>query len=155
LVSVIIRRFPSREFHGMGFRPARIGRLHILTVEDDPGTTQSLASLLRREGHEVNTTPDGPAALCQAQARTPDVVLLDIGLPGMNGYDLARHFCQHQGEKRPLLIAVTGHGQEKDRQQAAEAGIDLHVLRPVAPRQLTEVLRRFERVILPMPPERN
>jgi CheY-like chemotaxis protein len=82
-------------------------------------------------------------------------VLLDIGLPGMSGYDVARHFYQHQGEKKPLLIAVTGHGEEKDPQQAAQAGIDLHLLKPVDLRQLTEVLRRFERGILPLPPERN
>jgi CheY-like chemotaxis protein len=80
---------------------------------------------------------------------------LDIGLPGMSGYDVARQLYQQGGEKRPLLIAVTGYGEEKDRQQSAAAVIDLHLLKPVDPRQLTQVLRRFERVILPLLPERN
>jgi CheY-like chemotaxis protein len=133
--------------------PPRRGRLHILTVEDDRITAENWAFLLRREGHEVNIALDGPTALCSAQVHQPDVVLLDIGLPGMNGYDVARHLYQQKGAKRPLLIAVTGHGGEKDRQQSEEAGIDLHLVKPVDPAQLNEVLRRFERVILPMPPE--
>ena len=135
--------------------PPRIERLYILAVEDDQETAQNLAVLLRREGHEVDIASDGPTALCSAQVHQPDVVLLDIGLPGMNGYEVARHLYQQKGEKRPLLIAVTGYGEEKDHQQSQEAGIDLHLLKPVDPRQLTEVLRRFERVILPLPPERN
>jgi CheY-like chemotaxis protein len=135
--------------------PPRMARLVILTVEDDQETAQNLAFLLRREGHEVNIAPDGPAALRSAQVHQPDVVLLDIGLPGMNGYEVARHLYQQKAEKRPLLIAVTGHGEEKDRQQSEEAGIDLHLVKPVDPGQLNGVLRRFERVILPVPPDRN
>ena len=135
--------------------PPRRGRLHILTVEDDQDTAQNLALLLRREGHEVNIAPDGPAALSSAQVHQPDVVLLDIGLPGMNGYDLARQLYQQEGQKRPLIIAVTGYGGENDRQHSEEAGIDLHLVKPVDPGQLQKVLRRFERVILPLPPERN
>jgi CheY-like chemotaxis protein len=77
------------------------------------------------------------------------------GLPGMNGYDVARHLYQQKGAKRPLLIAVSGHGEETDRQQSQEAGIDLHLVKPVDPRQLQKVLRRFERVILPVRPENN
>jgi len=133
----------------------RVVRLHILAVEDDQDTAQNLALLLRTEGHEVNIAPDGPTALRSAQVQQPDVVLLDIGLPGMNGYEVARRLYQQKAEKRPLLIAVTGHGEQKDHQQSAEAGIDLHLLKPVDTRQLTDVLRKFERVILPMPPERN
>jgi len=130
-------------------------RLHILAVEDDQDTAQSLALLLRMEGHEVNIAPDGPTALRSAQVHQPDVVLLDIGLPGMNGYEVARRLYQQKGEKRPLLIAVTGYGEEKDHQQSEEAGIDLHLVKPVDPGQLNEVLRRFERVILPLQPENN
>jgi DNA-binding response OmpR family regulator len=132
-----------------------MGRLRILTVEDDQDTAETLAILLRREGHEVDIAPDGLAALRSAQGQEPDVVLLDIGLPGMSGYDVARHLYQQKGEKRPLLIAVTGHGEEKDRQQSEDAGIDLHLVKPVDPGQLNGVLRRFERVILPVPPDSN
>jgi DNA-binding response OmpR family regulator len=132
-----------------------MGRLHILTVEDDPETAQTLAWLLRQEGHEVRIAPDGPTAVHSAWVHQPDVVLLDIGLPGMNGYDVARHLYHQKGAKRPLLIAVTGHGEEKDRQQGEEAGIDLFLIKPVIPGQLYGVLRRFERVILPLPPENN
>jgi CheY-like chemotaxis protein len=137
----MVSTFPSRD------------RLHILTVEDDPNTAQNLARWLRSEGHEVDIASDGPAALRSAQVQEPDVVLLDIGLPGMSGYDVARHLYHHQGAKRPLLIAVTGQAGAQDRQQAAEAGIDLHLVKPVDPGQLNEVLRRFERIILPLPPD--
>ncbi len=139
----------------MASTPRRTGRLHILTVEDDQDTAQNLAFLLRREGHEVNIAPDGPAALRSAKVHQTDVVLLDIGLPGMSGYDVARHLYQQKGEKRPLLIAVTGHGEEQDRLQSEEVGIDLHLVKPVDPGQLKAVLRRFERVILPTPPDSN
>ena len=128
-------------------------RLSILTVEDDPDTAQNLAWWLRSEGHEVDIAPDGPAALRSAQVQQPDVVLLDIGLPGMSGYDLARHLYQHRGAKRPLLIAITGQAGATDRQQSEEAGIDLHLVKPVDPGQLQKLLRRFERIILPLPPE--
>jgi CheY-like chemotaxis protein len=133
-------------------RPRR-ERLHILAVEDDPDSAQNLARWLRSEGHEVDIAPDGPAALRSAQVQQPDVVLLDIGLPGMSGLDVARHLYEHKGAKRPLLIAVTGQAGEKDRQQSEEAGIDLHLVKPVDPGQLQKLLRRFERIILPLPPE--
>jgi CheY-like chemotaxis protein len=138
----------------VSIRPRR-ERLYILTVEDDPDTSQNLACLLRREGHEVNIASDGPAALRSAQVQQPDVVLLDLGLPGMSGYDVARHLSHHQGAKRPLLIAVTGQAGAQDRHQAAEAGIDLQLVKPVDPSQLNEVLRRFERIILPLPPDND
>ena len=139
----MVSTFPSRE------------RLHILTVEDDPETAQNLAWWLRSEGHEVDIAPDGPAALRSAQVHQPDVVLLDIGLPGMSGFDLARHLYQHRGAKRPLLIAGTGQAGEKDRQQSEEARIDLHLVKPVDPGQLQKLLRRFERIILPLPPDND
>jgi CheY-like chemotaxis protein len=128
-------------------------RLYILTVEDDPDSAQNLALWLRRQGHDVAIAPDGPAALRSAQVQQPDVVLLDIGLPGMSGYDVARHLYHHHGAKRPLLIAVTGQAGARDRQQFEEAGIDLHLVKPVDPVQLNDVLRRFERIIFPLPPE--
>jgi CheY-like chemotaxis protein len=133
--------------------PPRRGRLFILAVEDDPDTARNLAFLLRRQGHAVSIAPDGPAALRSAHVHQPDVVLLDIGLPGMSGYEVARHLYHHPGAKRPLLIAITGRGGEHDRQQSEAAGIDLHLVKPVDPGQLNQVLRRFERVILPPPQE--
>jgi len=139
----------------MASAPPRTGKLQILAVDDDLDTAENLAFLLRREGHEVNIAPDGPTALRLAQDHEPDVVLLDIGLPGMNGYEVARHFHQQNSAKRPLLIAVTGRAEKEARQLSAEAGIDLYLVKPVNPSQLNAVLRSFGRVVLPGPPDSN
>jgi CheY-like chemotaxis protein len=83
----------------------------------------------------------------KAQAEPPDVVLLDLALPGMDGYEVARRLRAQSRERRPLLIAVTGYGREEDRRRSVEAGIDLHLLKPVDLAQLQGLLRRVHRVI--------
>jgi CheY-like chemotaxis protein len=134
------------------------GGLRILVVEDDLDSAESLALLLRMFGHEVRIATDGSAALREARANPPDVALLDIGLPGMDGYGLAQRLTElgAQGEKttrrRPLLVAVTGFGQEEDRRRSREAGIDLHMIKPVDPDQLRRLLQRFQTVLSEMPP---
>jgi CheY-like chemotaxis protein len=75
------------------------------------------------------------------------VLLLDIGLPGMSGWELARWVTEQPAEKRPLLVAITGYGREEDRRRSEEAGIDLHLVKPVDPDQLLRLLRRFYRVV--------
>src|SRR5262249_28551564 len=92
--------------------------LHVLVVEDDEDTAASLTLLLGLYGHAVQAAPDGPTALRMAQARPPDVVLLDIGLPGMNGYEVARQLRQQAAEPLPLLVATTGYGQEADQRRS-------------------------------------
>jgi CheY-like chemotaxis protein len=125
------------------------GGLYVLVVEDDPDAAQSTALLLRCFGHRVQIAADGPAACQAALCEPPDVVLLDIGLPGMDGWDVARHMQEPTWAKKPFLIAFTGCGGEHDRRRSQEVGIDLHLSKPVDPDFLRQVLERFLRVILP------
>jgi CheY-like chemotaxis protein len=121
--------------------------LHILVVEDNEDTANTTAMLLRHYGHEVRIAPDGPAALQAAKERLPDVVLVDIGLPGMDGYEVAMKIGEQPNEKRPLFIAVTGFGSEGYYRLAQGATIDVHLLKPVKPEQLEKLLRKFQTVI--------
>lgn len=121
--------------------------LHILIAEDRADCADSLALLLRLYGHDVEIARTGPAALERARSDEPDVVLLDLGLPGMSGYDVARRISDRRPKKTPLLIAVTGFGQDEDRRRSLEAGCDLHMVKPVDPEQLRVVLEMFQRTI--------
>jgi CheY-like chemotaxis protein len=122
--------------------------LRILLVEDDGDSAETLAVLLRIYGHEVDVARDGPTALRLAAAAPPDVALLDLDLPGgMDGYEVARRLREQEADKLPLLIAVTGYGQEEDRRRSAEAGIHLHLLKPVDGEALNRLLQRFQAVI--------
>ncbi len=104
--------------------------LRILAVDDNVDAAESLAMLLRLDGHEVSVAHDGPHALELAAAERPEVILLDIGLPGMDGYEVCRRLRQLP-RPQPRIIAMTGYGQDKDRQRAAEAGFDEHTVKPV------------------------
>jgi CheY-like chemotaxis protein len=124
--------------------------LRVLVVEDDADLASHLATLLGRCGHTVRIASDGAAALEATQANAPDVVLLDIGLPGMDGYQVARRVREDMAPampKAPLLIAVTGRDGEADRRRSQEVGIDLHLVKPVYPGQLLRLLERFQRII--------
>jgi CheY-like chemotaxis protein len=121
--------------------------LHVLIVEDHAGTAISLAALLRADGHRVDLASTGLAALEQADALTPDVVLLDLGLPGLDGWEVARRLHRMAGEKMPLLVAITGHGLDADRRRSDQAGIDLHLVKPVDPEELQKLLRMFQAVL--------
>ncbi len=122
-------------------------RMRVLVVEDNEDTAETVSQLLNQAGHEVEIARDGEAALCSARANPPDVVLLDIGLPGIDGYEVARRVHEHPADKRPLLVAVSGYGQEEDRRRSQEAGIDLHLVKPVEPAYLQRLLSRFRQVI--------
>jgi two-component system, OmpR family, response regulator len=111
-------------------------------------TATSLGTLLRLYGYEVEIAADGPTALQAVQARSPDVVLLDIGLPKMNGWQVAEQIHKLSAPKRPLLIAITGYGTQADHTRSAEAGIDLHWVKPADMVALDKLLRRFQEVIL-------
>ncbi len=126
--------------------PAQTG-LRVLVVEDDPETAQIMAMMFRRRGHEIRIAPDGLAGLEAARDNWPDVVLLDIDLPGMDGWEVARRLDRPAKEKRPLLIAVTGYGEDEDRRRSAEAGIDLHLVKPVDGHHLQGLLKRFHTII--------
>jgi len=114
--------------------------LRVLVVEDHADTASTVERLLRLSGVEVWTAPDGAAALQTAAEFPPDVVLLDIGLPGMDGYEVARRLAVHCPNGKPYLVAITGYGTEADRRRAAEAGIDLHLLKPADPEELMRLV---------------
>jgi CheY-like chemotaxis protein len=123
--------------------------LRVLVVEDDPTTAAALAAFLRWHGHEVEVAGDGQAALESARACSPDVALLDIGLPGIDGHAVARELRQLKGEKRPLLVATTGHATAEDFARSEAAGIDLHLVKPVDATQLERLLERFRGLLAP------
>jgi CheY-like chemotaxis protein len=116
-----------------------LGR-RILVVDDNRDAAASLAMLLQLTGNETETAFDGPAALDVAAAFKPDVVLLDIGLPGLNGYEVARRMRQEPWGKAVKLIAITGWGQLEDRQRSHEAGFDDHMVKPVDHDLLAKIL---------------
>jgi PAS domain S-box-containing protein len=113
---------------------------HILVVDDNVDAAESLAILLRMEGHDVRVAHDGAAALAAVEAERPDIVLLDIGMPVMNGYEVAQHLRQRPGLEPLLLVAMTGWGQEEDRRRSQEAGFDHHLVKPVEPDALHKLL---------------
>ncbi len=113
----------------------------ILVVDDIMDIAESTAMLLRMWGHEVRLAHNGPEAIQAAAEFRPDAVVLDIGLPGMSGYEVARHLRQRPEFHRTLLIAVTGYGQEEDRRRTDEAGFDRHLTKPVDPLALEAMLR--------------
>ena len=112
---------------------ARSRGLRVLVVEDEPAVAEMLVMLLELWGHAVQAVHDGPAALVAAPTFRPHVALCDIGLPGMNGYQLARHLRQQVALNKLVLIAMTGYGQEEDQRRAREAGFDHHLTKPVNP----------------------
>jgi CheY-like chemotaxis protein len=118
--------------------------LRVLVVEDVEAVAEMLALLLRQWGHEARVVADGMAALLAARTYQPDAILLDIGLPGLNGYDVARQLRQQAGLGQPLLAAVTGYGSEEDRRRSREAGFDHHFIKPVDPAALQAALARVE-----------
>jgi PAS domain S-box-containing protein len=102
----------------------------VLVVDDNPDAAQSLAMLLGLWGHDVRTAHDGPAAVAAAAGYRPDLVFLDIGMPGMNGYEVARALRRLPGLGGVTLVAVTGYGQDDDRDRTRRAGIDHHLTKP-------------------------
>jgi PAS domain S-box-containing protein len=111
----------------------------VLLIEDNVDARQSLRTLLEHEGHRVVDAADGPSGLARAEATRPDIVLIDIGLPGMDGYEVARRIRARRGAE-PILVAITGYGRADDRQRSHEAGFDAHLTKPVSPDYLVEVL---------------
>src|SRR5262245_15416080 len=132
-------------FHGE--RTSESPGLRVLVVEDNADCARSEAMLLRLLGHDVEIANDGVTALALARRREPDVVLLDIGLPGIDGWAVAKSLQEQASEKRPFVIAITGFGPKQDVSESTDAGIDLHLVKPVDPAYLTTVLQRFQRVI--------
>jgi two-component system CheB/CheR fusion protein len=116
--------------------------LRVLVVDDNEDSAESLAMLLQLKGHEVRTAHDGPRALVAAEEYRPDLVFLDIGMPGMNGFEVAARLRQRLETRNVLLVAMTGWGQEEDRRRSKEAGFDQHLVKPLDPKALDELLAR-------------
>jgi PAS domain S-box-containing protein len=112
----------------------------VLVVDDNVDAAESMALLLRMRRHEVRVVHDGPSAIQAASDFQPEVVLLDIGLPGMSGYEVARKLRQAPGGRKLILAAMTGYGQEEDRRRSQEAGFDQHFTKPVDPEQVEVLL---------------
>jgi two-component system CheB/CheR fusion protein len=121
----------------------------VLVVEDNQDLAEGLSNVLARAGHEVRCAGDGPSAITSAEEFRPEIVLLDIGLPIIDGYEVARRLRRLPGFEDVSLVALSGYGERKDRQRAKEAGFDLHLVKPAD-------LDRLESVIadLPRRPER-
>ncbi|QSQ27206.1 response regulator [Pyxidicoccus parkwayensis] len=118
----------------------QVVRLRILLVEDHADSRQLVRELLEADGHTVYEAEDGPSGLEKARELRPDVVLLDIGLPGLDGYSVARALRDSEAGQGPRLIALTGYGLKEDRARAMQAGFDEHVVKPVDIVRLREVL---------------
>jgi len=129
----------SAPIRGDGSR--RTASLRVLVVDDNVDAAESLAILLRLSGHEVRTAHDGETAIETAARFDPDAMLLDIGLPGIDGYHVAKRVRRSPDRKKTMLIALTGYGQKEDRERSAEAGFDVHLMKPV---DLAQVERTLE-----------
>jgi signal transduction histidine kinase len=114
----------------------------VLVVDDNVDAAESTAAFLRLEGHEVKTVSDGNEALASVRVFAPHVVVLDIGLPGLDGYAVARRLREQGDTSHALLIAMTGYGQKDDRQKASEAGFDYFFVKPTDPSQLQHAIER-------------
>jgi CheY-like chemotaxis protein len=112
----------------------------VLVVDDNRDAAISLAMLLRMLGHDVQTAHDGASALTLAISYRPDMVFLDIGMPGMDGYEVARRLREQPALEGVVLIALTGWGQQADRLRTAEAGFDHHLVKPLETKVLKELL---------------
>jgi signal transduction histidine kinase len=114
----------------------------VLVVDDNIDAAESTAAFLRLEGHEVKAVHDGLQALASLKVFDPHVVVLDIGLPGLDGYAVARQLRARGDTSHVLLIALTGYGQKEDRQRAADAGFDYHFVKPADPREIQVAIER-------------
>jgi CheY-like chemotaxis protein len=120
--------------------PAVIPPLRILIVDDNRDSADMIGTLLTFGGHETHTANDGLTAVDAAANLQPDVIFMDIGLPILNGHEAARRIRERQSDKRPVLVALTGWGQDADRRRSESAGFDAHLVKPVDDRLLGKLL---------------
>jgi CheY-like chemotaxis protein len=115
-------------------------RRRVLVADDNVDAGESLAMLLRLDGHQVELARNGPEALELYERMRPDIAILDIGMPGLSGYDVARRIRQHKDANGVKLIALTGWGQESDKKRAMASGFDHHFTKPVEPTALVALI---------------
>jgi PAS domain S-box-containing protein len=139
-----LSRATAAQAPAAGAVAARGPAARVLLIEDNADARETLRWLLEDDGHHVDEAHDGPSGLARAEATAPDVVLVDIGLPGMDGYEVAGRLRARLGA-RPILVAISGYGQADDRRRSTEAGCDAHLTKPVAAEVLSEVLAGLAR----------
>jgi DNA-binding response OmpR family regulator len=127
-----------------GLTPTKQG-FRILVVDDNHDSALSLAMMLSIMGHETRTAHDGESAVETAETFLPEVILLDIGLPKLNGYEVAQRIREQAWGASMFLIAVTGWGQDEDRQRSSEVGLNVHMVKPVEPAALERLLAELRR----------
>ena len=125
--------------------------LRVLIVDDNVDTAGSLALLLRMWGHEVRTSHDGLSALEMAQKFRPDAVVLDIGLPHLDGFGVAARLRERPEFERTLIVGSSGYSRESDRLRAAEVGINLYFVKPFDPCRLESILETHRATLEPIP----
>jgi two-component system CheB/CheR fusion protein len=135
-----VEQLPANLETGSSVESNSVPQRRVLVVDDHEDVAECLAMLLQDLGHLVHTVHDGPAAFEAVRTFEPEVVLLDIGLPEMDGYEVARRLRAEHGRDNLLLIALTGYGQEADRRRTAEAGFDEHLLKPAGCADLNRLL---------------
>jgi CheY-like chemotaxis protein len=130
---------PQREENA---QPAKGEPRKVLIIEDNRDAAESLRLLLGARGHEVSAAATGPQGVERARQFRPELVLCDLGLPGMSGLEVARALRADPGTAGALLVCVSGYGQEEDRQKAREAGFDEVLVKPVDPEELLRLVAR-------------
>lgn len=119
--------------------------LRVLVVDDNIDAARTVALLLKKYGHDVRAVYDGPAALDAARGFQPNLIFLDIGLPGMNGYEVAQKVRADLELGNVMLVAMTGYGQEADKQRSREAGFDHHLVKPADINTIKQILASVSR----------
>jgi CheY-like chemotaxis protein len=130
---------PQDEAAGTAVSPSAASK-RVLIVEDNAEAAETLAEILRLWGHDVRVAGDGLEAVGAAQSHRAEVVLLDIGLPGQDGYTVARHLRELPELRESFVVALTGYGQEAERLRSREAGFDDHLVKPVDLLELERLL---------------
>ena len=145
LPTVVEQTYP-RQVSDDGDKAQPTSDLRILVVDDNRDAAESLAMLLKMMGNNIHTAHDGEEAVTAAREFQPHVVLCDIGLPKLNGYEACRQMKPQAWDKKMILIAVTGWGQDNDRRKSQEAGFDHHMVKPVDPQALMKLLAELDSV---------
>lgn len=117
-----------------------MSKRRVLIVEDNQDAGEMYRILIELAGHEVMLAENGARGLELLKSARPDIALVDIGLPGMDGYEIARRFRAEPDADKVLLVALTGYGSSSDRDRSRQAGFDLHLIKPVDPQALQELL---------------
>jgi DNA-binding response OmpR family regulator len=121
-------------------RPAERSRHKIVLIEDNEDARRTLMTALSMDGHEVFEAADGDAGILAVAQVNPDVAIVDVGLPGLNGYQVAQRLRARHGDDNMVLIALTGFGQPDSLRRAHEAGFDEYVTKPIAPERLVRLM---------------